>query len=123
MNSIGELIDAMYLYRESRKEHEAVIKDLIKREKEIELALYSLLDVQGLKQAAGNLAQFSVSKKEVPSVANWDDVYDYIQETGEFGLLHKRISLGLWKELIDEGKSIPGINAVELQGFTLRVKK
>jgi hypothetical protein len=123
MSSIGDLIDKMYECRETRKDLEKTIQQLLFQEKECELHLYNLLDEQGLKQAAGHKAQFSVTEKEVPSVTNWDKVYQFIADTNEFGLLYKRITLGLWKELNEEGTVVPGVETIKLPSYTLRVKK
>ena len=120
---LGEMIEEMYLYREVRREHEKIVEGLKKQEKALEYAIYDVLNVWGLKQASSKSAQFSMQVKEVPQVQDWQDVYDYIMTTGEFGLLHKRLSLGLWKETRDEGIIIPGIEVIEMPSYTLRVKK
>ena len=123
MNRLGNKIDQMYSYREDRKQLELALKEIREVEAILEHEIYALLNEQGLKQAAGASAQFSMTTKEVPSIDDWAEVYDYIMATGEFGLLHKRISLGLWKELVDEGVVVPGTHVTELASFTLRVKK
>ena len=122
-SSLGDMIEEMYLQRELRREHEAVIEFIKKQERILEYAIYDVLNQSGIKQASSKSAQFSMQIKEAPKVTDWDKVYKFILTTHEFGLLHKRISLGLWKEAKEEGILIPGIETVEMPSYTLRVKK
>jgi hypothetical protein len=66
-----------------------------------------------LTKASGGAATASIKVSIVPLVEDWEMFHDYIETTGEFDLLQKRISVTAWRSRAEEGLVIPGVSSVE----------
>ncbi len=113
MNDIGTRIDALYALREQRLGIEKRVKELKEEELQMRNAIFELLASMGLTKASGAMATAGIKVSQVPLVEDWDKFQSYIQETGEFDLLQKRISVTAWRARYDDGVAIPGVSKVE----------
>jgi len=109
--TIGELIDALYDVRKYRSE--ILMKaDLVKDDESfIETYLLNKFGKQGLHGAQGSKAKVSIKEAVHPTVYDWDELYEYIAETGAYDLLQKRISTEAWKLRVNDGLNIQGVTS------------
>jgi len=86
---------------------------------DLDADLLNLLDEQGTTNAAirADDARISVSVSEqvVPTVLDWQAVYDYVERTGRFQLFERRMSSAAYRELLQNDGEVPGV-----QPFTKR---
>lgn len=107
---------------EHREEIEIINKQLKKiKEKDrlLDAILIEKMDAQGLTRTANDMSSVTVKEDSVPEVVDWDVFYEHIQETGEFSLLHRRVSSAAWNESV-KIKDVPGVKATQLRKVNLR---
>ena len=107
---------------EHREEIEIINKQLKKiKEKDrlLDAILIEKMDEQGLSRTANDMSSVTVKEDSVPEVVDWDVFYEHIQETGEFSLLHRRVSSAAWNESV-KIKDVPGVKATQLRKVNLR---
>lgn len=107
--NIGELVDALYDMRQQQRDAKAIADAIGEDVSFIETYLLNKFGKHGLKSAQGTKAKVSITETEYPTVVNWDDVYNFIAETGSFDLLQKRIGIEAWKQRREDDVQIPGI--------------
>jgi len=121
IETVGGLIDELFLLREQRRKLAETDKDLRDQYAELEAKLIAALDLQETTQARGRSATATLSEEDYASVTDWTSVYDYIRQTESWFLLHKRISNASWKELTElNGEPVPGTQAFRKRSIALR---
>ena len=119
--TVGGLIDELFLLREQRRKLAETDKDLRDQYSELEARLIAALDLQETTQARGRSATATLSEEDYASVTDWTTVYDYIRQTESWFLVHKRISNARWKELTElNGEPVPGTQAFRKRSIALR---
>lgn len=119
--TVGGLIDELFLLREQRRRLAETDKDLQAQYAELEARLIAALDLQETTQARSRKATATLSEEDYASVTDWPAVYDYIRQTESWFLLHKRISNASWKELTElSGQPVPGTQAYRKRSIALR---
>ncbi len=68
----------------------------------------------------GLSANVSISETDVPTVKDWDLVYDYIKTNDSFYLLQKRMSAAAFRELLNLGHEVPGVENFKDRKLNLR---
>jgi hypothetical protein len=100
------------------KEEESTLN---KRKEYLQKMLVSFMQAEGLdKLSIKGVGTASLKTKEVYTPEDWPQIYGYILEHKEFGLLHKRLSSGLLKELEESGINVPGIKKLEFDDVSFR---
>jgi hypothetical protein len=79
-----------------------------------ETELIVLMLNNNLTSVGSQLATAEIGTKIVPTVVNWAETYEHIQHTGDFDLLHRRISATAFNERLKAGVVVPGIEARSL---------
>lgn len=86
---------------------------------EVDNQLLAMLDEQGVNGTAiysdAGRINVSISEQVVPTVTDWQAVYDYVDATGRFQLFERRMSAAAYRELLANNGSVPGV-----QPFTKR---
>ncbi len=72
--------------------------------------ILALLTAEDLTSGSGSLATASTNLDTVPTVTDWDAVYNYIQRKGYFHLMQRRISAPAYRELLIIEGEVPGID-------------
>jgi hypothetical protein len=62
-------------------------------------------------------------KSDTPICGDWVKLYGHIKKTGDFDLLHKRISATAIKERWMGGKDVPGIEHMEAFDAVASIKR
>lgn len=122
-DNIGECIDLMLTTRDERleiqREADAKIKILKTKEDELEAHILQNLQDIGLEGGKGSLATVAVKATIVPTVKDWDAFYAHIRETGSFDLLQKRPTVSAYRERLDAGEIVPGVEPFKKLELTL----
>lgn len=116
----GEMIDRLYAIREERKDLNARDKELIAEWREVEGNLIGTLEEQGGDIGRTEIATATITENVLPNVEDWDEVHRYVIEEQALHLLHRRISTGAYKELLDAKQSVPGIVPYVQKQISLR---
>lgn len=109
----GTIRDAITDLKAQEKEYNAQ-----KRELEAQIAIR--MQDEGLEKISNGGRTLSLKKEIVPTVNSWDDLQDYVAETGRFELLQKRMSATAYREAISLGEDIPGVDSTELTKINFR---
>lgn len=117
---IDEKIDEMFQLRERKREMESEIKAINADIEECTKWLLAKYQEVGTVTARGKLASATITEQLVPTIDDWGKVQDYVLENDALYLLHRRISSGAWKELIDTGEVVPGITPFTKKSISLR---
>jgi len=95
-------------------------KELTEAWRSLEMELLVRLDQQGVKKASTDDGTASITEVVLPSVVDWDAVYEHIKESGDFYLLQKRPAAAAFRELNDSGIIIPGMEPYTKRSISLR---
>ena len=118
--TIGAAIDLLYAMRQERYDAQRAVDAMKAKEKELEATVLRLLNAQDLNQGKGVNAIASVSVDEQPTVTDWDAFYAYVQTTGEFDLLQRRVSSTAIKARWDNAAEVPGVGKFTQPSLSLR---
>ena len=119
---IGDIIDRMAEVREELRELAQKERELREEFTELEAQLISRMDETGLVQCAGGQASAILTETAVPVVDDWDALHEYIKENDALYLLHRRVNIGAFKELVDMEGPPPGTRQVIKRTISLRRK-
>ena len=120
---LGELIDSLYKQRASRLALEKQVEEMKQDEAATRELIQEQLKSVGLNSGRGSLATASIITKEGVTVTDWDALHAFIKKEDMMGLLHRRITIGLWKELRDSGVEVPGTESLILTDISLTKSK
>jgi len=120
---IDDKIDEMYMLRERKKGLEAQIKEVADDILKCQEWLLTRYKEVGTTTSRGKLASATVSESIVPNITDWGAISDWIIENDGVYLVHRRISAGPWKELLDAGTEVPGIEPYTKTTISLRKLK
>src|SRR5262245_59568569 len=76
----------------------------------------------GIQTYPGTHAICSMWQNVEPKAEDWPAIYKHIQETGEFELLHKRLTGSAIKERWDAGVEVPGVERYPVIKLTFKTK-
>ncbi len=118
--NINELIELRAEVKDQKTFLNASLKDVNKRESELDYQLLTALDEQGLSRTANDRASVSINQDTVPDVVDWDLFYAHIKSTDDFSLLQRRASSTAYKELLKLGEEVPGLQPREIRRINFR---
>jgi hypothetical protein len=119
--TVGGLIDELFLVREQRRKLAETDKDLRDQYAELEARLIAALDLQETTQARGRSATATLNEEELATVIDWSQVHDFIRSQNAFYLLQRRINSAAWREAANErGEPIPGTTVFKKRSIALR---
>ena len=117
---LDERIDHMFMLRERKRGLEAQIKETNAEITEcMEWLIQRYSDI-GTTTARGKLASATLTETLVPVIEDWGEVADWVLANDAVYLLHRRVSSGAWKELLDAGETVPGIRPFTKTSISLR---
>lgn len=124
--TLGACIDLLYTTREKRLALESEAADVKSNETKIKDHLIATFGKSEMEGARGKVASVSIGSRLVPAVKDWDEVYKYVKKKGAWDLLQKRMSDVAFRERLEAGEEIPGVesfNAVTVSCTKLGAKK
>ena len=117
--NIDSLIKQKLEHREETELLSKRLRRIKERDRLLDAILIEKMEAQGLTRTANDESSITVKEDSVPEVVDWDVFYEHIQKTGEFSLLHRRVSSAAWNESI-KLKDVPGVKATQLRKVNLR---
>ena len=117
--NIDSLIKQKLEHREETELLSKRLRRIKERDRLLDAILIEKMDAQGLTRTANDESSITVKEDSVPEVVDWDVFYEHIQKTGEFSILHRRVSSAAWNESI-KLKDVPGVKATQLRKVNLR---
>ena len=107
--NINDLIEKRAQLKAQQDTLNKELQQLRAAQDEIDVQLLKKMDAEGLSRTANQIASVSINEDTVPEVTDWDQVYDHVIQTGDFSLMHRRISSTAYKELLKLGQGVPGL--------------
>jgi hypothetical protein len=117
---LGEMIDRMYEIKLEKAELNKLVQALTDESDKIQAEVLARLQEEEMDSAKSKRASATVSKSIVPSVTDWDAFGNYIISTGDLFLLEKRPSVTAYRDLLQAGESIPGVEPFTKVTLALR---
>jgi len=97
-------------------------KALKSKKADLETQIIINLKDQGIDRVGNDACTVSIKQEIVPTVRDWDAVHEHVLDTGQFELMQKRMSATAYRELIQMGQEVPGVEATELTRMNFRSK-
>lgn len=116
---IGARIDELTGLREDIRSLNKTLSEMKDVFNTKELELMQLMEETGLDQAKSARTTVSLKKETVGTVEDWDALNKYIIENDALYLLHRRISVAAYRELLEMGTEIPGVKPTELSKLSM----
>ena len=120
--TMDDLLKDLYNERELLKELQSKEKAAKQVINELETRIIVNLENQGVDRIGNDVCTVSIKKEIVPTVEDWDSVFQHISDTGQFELLQRRMSATSYRELQQMGQEVPGVVATELTRMNFRSK-
>ena len=116
MKNIADLITEAADVNAERIGLQKQVDKLAEREKDLLATIHAAMSQAHLNTASGT-SGFGVKLVDQvkPVVSDWDQVRQFIRETGNFSLLHARLTESAVKELQSVGVSVPGVVMAHLE--------
>ena len=118
--TIDDLIKQRAQTMRELKVAKSVVKQLKQDQDELDRLLMWKMDRSGVTRVGNNEASVSVNTETVADVTDWESVYQHIQTTGDFSLIQRRISSTAYRELLNMGEAVPGLQPREIRRINFR---
>lgn len=116
----GKLIDQIWAAREEKRRLEVEVKEVETVMAELEQQLMESMEAEGLEKAIGTKASVSITTSTVADVKDWDEFWKYIFKNKFSHLLQRRVSEPAYRELLEAGKKVPGVEPFNKRKLNLR---
>ena len=105
------------------------LKQLLEQEKKLKQVQNALeaeiaadMERQGLTQTGNDVCTISLKTEVVPTVEDWDALWEHIFDTRQTELLQKRMSATAYRELLAMAQAVPGVRSTEHTKVNYRSK-
>ena len=120
MKKLNDLLTEVSKVRASIKEVQDTEKTLKAQQKELESQILLQMEEQGLDKISNQVCTITRKKVIVPTATDWDAIYEHVETTKQWELLHRRLSATAYRELVASGMDVPGITSTELTRINFR---
>ncbi len=121
--TIGPCVDMAYTIRAERIEKQREFDAEIAKMKENEAALhehiFAKFSKQEIGQARGEIATATLTISMVPQPKDWNLIYKYIEKNKAFDLLEKRLAKVAFRDRLEAGEVVPGVEVFQKQDLSL----
>jgi hypothetical protein len=119
---LGALIDQMFALREKKRELETAVKGIEGETAELEAQIMEAMEAQGVDKMSGVTASVSITTNTVANVTDWDAFWAYIHKMKYGHLIQRRVSDPAYRELLDAGRQVPGVEPFSKRRLNLRTR-
>lgn len=116
----GTTVDKLVSLRNKKRDLEVSVKSLEGQIEELQSQLLEEMEAAGVDKFSGKLGTVSISTNVVANVEDWDALYPYIAKNKLWHLLQRRVSDPAYRELLDAGKKVPGVQPFSKKRLNLR---
>lgn len=116
----GTTVDKLVGLRNKKRDLEASVKSLEGQIEDLQSQLLEEMEAAGVDKFSGKLGTVSISTNVVANVEDWDLLYPYIAKNKAWHLLQRRVSDPAYRELLDAGKKVPGVQPFSKKRLNLR---
>jgi hypothetical protein len=117
--SIGRVADLYSDVRALRLAMDKEVETVKARESELRDYIITNLSKSDDTGAAGLRYRAQIVSKDVPRPADWKKIHDYIQDTGRFDLLQKRLGEKAVMDMVADNQTIPGIEIISVPDVSI----
>jgi len=117
--SMGRCADLLHEVKQLRLDMDKDVDVIRQREREIEEHLIANLSKSDDTGAAGLRYRVQIKSKDKPKPNDWEALHAYIQETGRFDLLQRRLSDKAVMDMIDADDAPPGVERIHVPAISL----
>ena len=117
--SIGRTADLYSDVRALRLAMEKEVEKVKAREHELREYIISNLSKSDDTGAAGLRYRAQIVSKDVPRAMDWTAVHGFIQKSGRFDLLQKRLGEKAVMDMVEAGETIPGVEIVKVPDVSI----
>ncbi len=118
--TLGALADQIHAKREAKRALDAQVKVLEEEIKEMEETIFAAMDAQNTTKAEGKKAGLSISSRVIANVLDWDAFYPWMAKTKSFYMMQKRINDTSYREMLELGKKVPGVQPFPKRTLSVR---
>lgn len=116
----ADLIAKLVDIREEKRKIKAREKELNEEWRSLELEALIRLDDQGMDKASSKRGTISVGENILPQVVDWDAFGEHIIENDALYLLQRRPAAAAYRELLESGETVPGVEPYTQRSINLR---
>lgn len=120
--NINDLINQFVEVKALKESLNEQIKECNEKLAKIEAEIMEQMSNAGISQAASDKASCTMRQVTHPAITDWDAFYKHVASTGEFELLHKRLSSTAFRERWESGEAIPGTSTSTAWELSVRRK-
>jgi len=117
--TLQELADQYYTAYRLRLDKEAEAEKLKETELELKGRLLGLMIEEKLTVVGAQSCVVRYHRKMKPHPEDWHKIWGYVQSTGEFDLLHKRLTEIAIEDRWEAGIDIPGVGKFPVDYLTV----
>lgn len=118
--TMGALIDSIWASREEKRRLDAQVKETETTIAELQTQLMERMEAEGTDKAQGSKASVTISKNVVANVEDWDAFWAYVIKKKYTHLLQRRVSDPAYRELLEAGQNVPGVEPFTKRALTVR---
>jgi hypothetical protein len=118
---LGECIDLAYTLQQQYLVKKAEADAVASKVKEVEDHIIDTFPKTGLNGGKGALASATLTSTIEPTAKDWEAIFAYVKRKGAFDLMYRRINGKAWRDRIEAGEKIPGIE--EFNRIKLSIRK
>lgn len=119
-DTLTSLTEELIAVREARAELEREAKEGKEYEEEIRHKILNLMEQQNLEAFRTGDAQITRRVSQKARLEDYDTLIEYIQATGSFDLLQKRVAERAVTDRWEQGIVVPGVSAYSEMVLTVR---
>jgi hypothetical protein len=112
--NLDDLMNSLADFRDVIATTEQGLKELKQKKNNLEAQLIAKMEDQGIDRTGNDRCTVSIKTEIVPTVEDWDALYKHILATGQFELLHKRVSASAYRELLSLDMELQGVQPTDV---------
>lgn len=118
--TIDDLIKERQAVTEQLRAANNLVKTIKEEQDNLDRLLMWKMDKTGVTRVGNDDASVSIGTDVVADVTDWESVYEHIQSTGDFSLIQRRVSSTAYRELLNMGENVPGMQPREIRRINFR---
>lgn len=118
--TIDDLIKERQAVTEQLRAANNLVKEIKEQQDNLDRLLMWKMDKTGVTRVGNDDASVSIGTDVVADVTDWESVYEHIQSTGDFSLIQRRVSSTAYRELLNMGENVPGMQPREIRRINFR---